>query len=387
MLVEPPDLAADAVLDVVRAHWDDGLVAAAFVPVGTGAHHWVAAGKRRPRWFVTADDVTKDGRLDELLDTYAAARELAARGHHLVVPTVPPGSAGDARPRAVMDAADARDPAELLDPADPADSADPADLVDPVDPADPVGVVLPGTWEGSVGGYLLTVTGYLEGESGAGDYVDDNQRALIAGALGALHAEPPPERARRWAPGPPRRDVWTTRLASLEQPWTAGPFAEQVRGALQDNAVGVGRLLARYDELAAGALERRDDWVPTHGEPHTGNVLWLAGGPVLVDWESLRVAPRERDLRTVLRGADGALPLSAYTAHGGSPDLDDDMVELFDLDWWLAEVAGLVERLAGLHAGDDDDGRDLAALLEELADLPTRSDGSPGRPVSKATAR
>ena len=121
------------------------------------------------------------------------------------------------------------------------------------------------------------------------------------------------------------------------------------------NGPELGRLYRRFDQLAAQALEGRERWVPTHGEPHTANVLWQLGGPVLVDWESLRVAPRERDLRTVLRGADGAEPLSAYVAHGGTAELDDDMVELFDLEWWLWEVAEYAVRFHGPHDGDDDD--------------------------------
>jgi spectinomycin phosphotransferase len=107
-------------------------------------------------------------------------------------------------------------------------------------------------------------------------------------------------------------------------------------------------------------------WVVTHGEPHTANVLWLPGGPVLVDWESLRIAPRERDLRTVLREAEGAEPISAYAAHGGDVELDADMVELFDLEWWLWEVASYALRFHGQHTGDHDDERFHQAFLEEV---------------------
>ena len=331
MLVEPDDLAPETVLDVVRDEWDAGLVSAAYLPRGAGAHHWVASGKHQPRWFVTADDVGAPGRLEELLDTYAAARELAARGHHVVVPTVAPRS----------------------------------------EPSG-VGVVHHA--------YLLTVTPYLEGESGPGEYADDNQRALIAGALGALHADPPPARTRPWVPGPPSRSELGSLLERLDRPWTAGPFGESVRAALRDSGPELGRLYRRFDELSAQALTTRDGWVPTHGEPHTANVLWQLGGPVLVDWESLRVAPRERDLRTVLRGADGAEPLSAYVAHGGTADIDDDMVELFDLEWWLWEVAEYAVRFHGPHDGDEDDVRFHEAFLDEVVPAVERA-------VTKQTAR
>ena len=331
MLTEPADLSAETVLEVVREHWDPGVVSAAYLPRGAGAHHWVGSGKRQPRWFVTADDVRADGRFEELLDTYAAARGIAARGHHVVVPTVAP----EAEPTGV-------------------------------------GVV--------VGTYLLTVTPYLEGESGPGEYADDNQRALIAGALGAVHSEPQPERIRSWAPGPPRRAELGDLLTHLERPWTAGPFGESVREALRRSGPELGRLYRRFDELATRATTDRDRWVPTHGEPHTANVLWQLGGPVLVDWESLRLAPRERDLRTVLRGAEGAEPLSAYVAHGGTADLDDDMVELFDLEWWLWEVAEYALRFHAPHEGDADDVRFHQAFMAEVVPAVERA-------VSKVTAR
>jgi spectinomycin phosphotransferase len=331
MLVEPEDLTPDVVLDVVREHWDPGAVSAGYSPRGAGAHHWVVSGRHQPRWFVTADDVSANGRLAELLDTYAAARELAERGHHVVVPTVAP-------------------------------------LTDQTG----VGV--------TVGAYLLTVTPYLEGEPGSGAYADDNQRALIAGALGGMHADPVPARIRAWIPGPPLRSDLGRLMARLDRPWTGGPFSESVRAALQRSARELDRLYQRFDELAAKAVEERDHWVPTHGEPHTANVLWQLGGPVLVDWESLRAAPRERDLRTVLRGADGAEPLSAYVAHGGTADLDDDMVELFDLEWWLWEVASYAVRFHGPHSGDADDERFHEAFLAEVGPAVERA-------VIKQTAR
>ena len=231
-----------------------------------------------------------------------------------------------------------------------------------------------------LGAYLLTVTAYLEGEPGPGEYADDNQRALIAGALGGLHAERPPSRTRPWTPGPPRRSELGILLTRLGGRWTAGPFGESVRKALRRSGPELGRLYRRFDQLAAQALEGRERWVPTHGEPHTANVLWQLGGPVLVDWESLRVAPRERDLRTVLRGADGAEPLSAYVAHGGTAELDDDMVELFDLEWWLWEVAEYAVRFHAPHDGDDDDARFHQAFLDEVVPAVERA-------VTKETAR
>ena len=323
VLVEPADLTSAEVLAIVAEHWDAKARHCGFVPRGAGAQHWVVGGRHLPRWFVTADDVSADGRLDELQDTYAAARTLSSDGLAAVVPTLAPHGGG-------------------------------------------VGVV-DGRW-------LLTVTPYVEGEWGPGDYADDGQRALVARALGALHAAPPPARIRAWSPGPPGRSGLERLLGSIDGPaWTGGPFSDSIRIALRNNAPQLGKLLVRYDVLAAAAVARRDDWVPTHGQPHTANVLWAAGGPLLVDWESLRVAPRERDLRAVLRDADGAEPLSAYVAMGGSLDLDADRVELFDLEWWLGETALCAIQLHAPHTVDADQVRFHREFLDEVVPNSRRS--------------
>ncbi len=93
-------------------------------------------------------------------------------------------------------------------------------------------------------------------------------------------------------------------------------------------------------------------WVPTHGEPHTRNLLRTAGGDLLVDWESLKLAPRERDLATLLagttRGSDD------YGGPPGPTGPDLAMVELFDLEWRLDEIAQYSAYFAAEHADDQD---------------------------------
>ncbi|WP_141845985.1 aminoglycoside phosphotransferase [Lapillicoccus jejuensis] len=317
MLVAPDDLSAETVLETVRAHWDDAAHACAHVPKGAGAHHWAVSGKHRPRWFVTADDLDTPTREDELRATYDSARTLVEDGLPSALATVP--TAGGE-----------------------------------------TGVL--------VGARLLTVTPYLEGESGPGEFADDDQRALVARAVGALHAAEAPPTLLDWVPGPPQRDDLLDLLGRLDEPWESGPYGDLVREALRAEAPLLRDLLARFDTLAAAAVARRGTWVPTHGEPHTANVRWTAAGPLLLDWESLRRAPRERDLRVVLWGADGAEPLSAYCAVTGlDPDaIDGDLVELFELEWWLWETASYAVRFHAEHEGDADDARFARSFLDEV---------------------
>ena len=84
-------------------------------------------------------------------------------------------------------------------------------------------------------------------------------------------------------------------------------------------------------------------------------------GPLLVDWESLKLGPRERDFATLLQS--GLLWLPAYGI--GEPDWP--MVEMFDLEWRLDEISSFADWLAAYHSGSESDAIAVGGLLGELA--------------------
>ena len=95
----------------------------------------------------------------------------------------------------------------------------------------------------------------------------------------------------------------------------------------------------------------------THGEPHFANQVVTPDGLRLVDWESLALAPRERDLvDTVDIGAATADALGAR----------EPMLELFRLDWRLSEIDVYAAWFSGPHGSSSDDRTALDGLHEEL---------------------
>ena len=87
----------------------------------------------------------------------------------------------------------------------------------------------------------------------------------------------------------------------------------------------------------------------THGEPHERNLLDGPDGPLLVDWESVKLAPRERDLRQV--GLTG----------------DPRWIEMFDLEWRLDEISQYATWFEHPHGDTTDDRTALGGLRHELA--------------------
>ena len=155
----------------------------------------------------------------------------------------------------------------------------------------------------------------------------------------------------RWRPLV-RADFAAGLRGRLEAAWDGGPFAAQARTALRDRLDAITEWTRRYHALAE--LARGERWVPTHGEPHERNQLITAEGCLLVDWESLKLAPRERDLRVLV--------------DAGATDIDASwsMVEMFDLEWRLDEVSQYADWFESPHSGNASDRVALGGLLEEL---------------------
>ncbi len=283
---EPPVGLDDTdVLDVVRRHWARSADAVSHLPLGFGAHHWVASEAGRPLLFVTLDAVGATHDLDSLGATYAAAGALAAAGLDFV-------HAG-------------------LEP-----------------------------WVVPLGAGALSVTPWLDGTR------PEALDATVTGSmLGRLHAADPPAGLRRWRPlvGPGLADDLTERV---RRPWDAGPLGEQAREAIAVRLDTIGTWVTTYHRHARDAPDQ--PWVVTHGEPGVHNQLLTVDGPRLVDWESLLLAPAERDLRAVAVG-------------------DASMLEMFDLEWRLDEVSQYADWFEAPHTGTADDEVALAGLLEELA--------------------
>jgi hypothetical protein len=94
----------------------------------------------------------------------------------------------------------------------------------------------------------------------------------------------------------PNRKPFEAALTELDEAWSGGPYTELARQLIRDRTAHLDETFARYDALVPHVLSTVDSWVVTHGEPHAGNVMTLDGDIALIDWDTLALAPRERDL-------------------------------------------------------------------------------------------
>jgi len=307
MRAEPEDLEKRALFDSLFQGWGLNVVAAEYVAVGFGSHHWLAVGDTGSRHWVTVDDLTDKaylgdspdaafGSLRRALDTASALR---AGGLEFVVAPVP-SAAGETVRRL-----------------------------------------------GSR--HAVAVYPYLDGRSGRfGEGLGAAWRGVLVDALARLHGTAPrvPRPVRAIDPQLSRRRALEDALGDVRREWRGGPFSEPARALLAERAAGVRRRLETFDRLAAEVRAAGRARVVTHGEPHPGNVMIDGGRLLLVDWDTAGLAPPERDVWMLDTG--GGEELARYAEVSGRP-VDSAALRLYRMRWPLEDMAIFVRWFRSPH--------------------------------------
>ncbi len=308
MFAEPGGFDRDELALTLSAEWGVDVAELNYVPVGFGTHHYRVDGAEGNRWFVNVDrlaDKTWIGNedaevvdaLERALGTAAILREAGLEFVH-----------GPTRRTS-------------------------------------------GRCVATMSGYAVSVFGFLDGTGHAyGEFPDVALRRRVLSSLGRMHRAThvvPPELPRRDSLTIPNRRRFDAALSELEKPWSAGPYGESARQLIRDRAGAIGDMFARYDALVPPVLSTVDSWAVTHGEPHAGNVMTVDGGIALVDWDTVMLAPRERDLWMIEpRDSDDR---AAY----GVVETNEAAMELYRLWWDLSEICGYTTQFQAPHAHDE----------------------------------
>jgi spectinomycin phosphotransferase len=311
-----PPIADDLVADLLADHWDIRVGALQYVAIGAGAYHWVARDADERRWFVTCDDLDtkpwfaadREAVFSGLRRAYRTAMELHGAGLEFVAAPVP------------------------------AHSGEAAERVDER--------------------CSLAVLPYIEGEPGQwGRPISSQEREEVAVLLARLHQCPAPSVAPRRQFALPGREELEAALADVDRPWRSGPYADAARQELADGAPVVAQMLAEFDRHAARLAADDSLLVVTHGEPHPVNLMRTQSGLVLIDWDTVALARRERDLWMI----DDEVSLAAYVRHTGAT-VDRQAMAAYRLLWALADLAAFTAQLRHEHRGDIDDEFAVTAL-------------------------
>ena len=315
MNARPAGVSDDDVRGALSETWRIDAASLDYAPVGAGSYHWIATNRAGERFFVTVDDLDAKPWLGSDREVvFAALRrcyESAQRLHderHLEFVVAPVGGTASRLSEqftvALFPLLEGRRLGRFDTPPE-------------------------------AGAEILELLARLHG---AGDAVRD-----VAPTL-SLEI---PERAGL-------RDA----MATLDQRWTSGPLAEDVRAWLGANAEAIECGLRSYEALAQ-RVSARSTPVITHGEPHAGNFMRVNGTLNLVDWDTVAFAPPERDLWLCCRnGSDGAALYRQATGRA----VDPEAINLFTIRWDLADIASYIVYLRHPHTDSEDTRRAIDVL-------------------------
>jgi spectinomycin phosphotransferase len=316
----PAEFEASALIDFVADGWDLEVEVLQYAAVGGGSYHWIVNDVEGTRAFVTADDLdvkpwlgdTREAAFDGLRRAFGTAVALREGGLGFVTAPILTTSGETVR---------------RFGPQ-----------------------------------HTVALFPFVSGQAGTYGEYDAAERAALPRMLAELHEATPlvasvARSIDRELPGRPRLEA---ALQDLDATWSGGPFSEPARRRLVARASDVVELLALFDRLAADVARPGADWVVTHGEPHAGNLMRTGESHVLVDWDTVGLAPRERDLWMLV----GETTL--YTDATGH-ELDKVAANFFRLAWDLADIAAFTHQLRSPHDHDADAAKAYDALTYYLS--------------------
>jgi spectinomycin phosphotransferase len=213
--------------------------------------------------------------------------------------------------------------------------------------------------------YTIAVFPFVDGASGRfGQERDADERGRVVDMLVALHrCTHAAAQASRFPVEVPGRAVLETAMSELGRPWHGGPFSEPARALIADAAGRIRRVLATFDKLAGRV--RAFEPVITHGEPHPANVMHVGSDMMLIDWDTVGLAPPERDLWFVA-GDDGE-ETRRYTEATGRA-IDPAVLAFYRIRWALDDISIDVRQFRARHRRTEGTEQALGILKGYLED-------------------
>ena len=312
MKTPPEEFQTSELIGSLADGWGFGVETIDYASVGFGSYHWVATDAAGTRCFITVDDLerkpwlgeTRESVFDGLIRAFGSAVALRDAGLNFVLAPILT-SDGEAVRR--------------------------------IGPR-----------------HSIALFPFVDGRAGRHfEYDTPEERAAVLAMFAQLHqaTSAVDSVARTLDLDLPGRGHLVSGLRAVTQTWSGGPFSEPARQALASHASEVAELLGLLDRLSREVAMGSSEWVVTHGEPHAVNVIRTDVSQWLVDWDTVAVAPAERDL-WMLVGNTGDDATAYADATGHQPD--QLALDFFRLMWDLKDLAEYTLVLRSPHSENDD---------------------------------
>lgn len=211
--------------------------------------------------------------------------------------------------------------------------------------------------------FTVTLYPFVDGEDGFNKRLSSQQWFDLGTVLRKLHAVKLPAGSVSNVP----RETWSEHWRELVRDFQArveretfpDPSAAGLAATLRQQRSTVDIIVRRAEELAREVSQCSLDYVLCHGDIHAGNVqIDRSGTLFVVDWDTLCLAPKERDLMYIGAGIGDTWNTPQeedlfYQGYGAS-EVDHDIIAYYRYERIVQDIVAFAEQLLLTDEGGDD---------------------------------
>lgn len=221
-------------------------------------------------------------------------------------------------------------------------------------------------------GFTLTVFPFVAGTDGTETPFSEDHWLALGRALRAIHAQGLPAdlagRIRRETYADEWRQKVRGFLALAAERSLADPVSADLAALLRRERSVIEALVRRADALAAPLAARALPFVLCHADIHAWNVLIDAGGALyIVDWDTVTLAPKERDLMFPGGGLFGGWRSppeeeALFYAGYGPAEINRDALAYYRCERVVQDIAEFCAQILSTPPGNPDRANGLRLL-------------------------
>lgn len=223
--------------------------------------------------------------------------------------------------------------------------------------------------------FAMILSPFVVGRNGFEVEVSDRQRIEIGAALNRIHTAALPESLRQRIPResytPYWRDLVRGFQARAEATAFAEPSAAQLAALLRAKRDVIDHLVLRAEQLGNLLQSKSPGFVLCHADIHAANLLINGDALFIVDWDTLILAPKERDLMFVGAGIDDVWPSARehalfYQGYGAT-QIDPIALAYYRYERIVEDIVVYCEQLLLTEQGGQDREEGLRQLVSQFA--------------------
>lgn len=215
----------------------------------------------------------------------------------------------------------------------------------------------------SLDAFAVILSPFVTGEDGFTRFLSESNWVALGTTLRLLHTTILPPMLHDQLPQETYSSEWRIAVkvfqARVEGASFGDPSATELARMMREQREIVTTIVERAEQLADVLRDRNPDLVLCHADIHSGNVLIDASDTLyVVDWDTLTIAPKERDLMFIGGGigrgwntpAEDALFYQGY----GETDIDLAALTYYRYERIVQDIAAFCEQLLDSDEGGDD---------------------------------